>query len=455
MRRNQILGEREMSARILVVEDDESLVETSRIVLADRGYQVDVATTGADALGKLERQNYDVILLDLHIGDFDGMTVLENVRARQIETDVVIVTGKSSVETAAKAVRYGATDYIEKPLDPERMIAIVERIIKRRVAEAMEPPTIPEVRMRVEGFESKASPAVAEAMSRDVGTKKAMASRYQLAVLGILAGAYIGFGAALATLVCHDVPEFLGRGIAQMLTGAVFSVGLMLVVIAGAELFTGNNLMLISALDRRIRWRALVEKWAIVYVANFVGAMLLVGLMYWSGLWKAGVDYGVAKKALAIANAKVGLDFHEALLRGIACNWLVCLAVWMAMAARQVACKILAILFPVMAFVALGFEHSVANMYFVPMGIVLKGSAAAEALGGSLAGLTWTRFLLRNLVPVTIGNIIGGAGLVGLLYWSVYIKKPSPAALEQAKQATVNEPGKPGDEQQGEDDTAV
>ena len=196
----------------------------------------------------------------------------------------------------------------------------------------------------------------------------------------------------------------------------------MLVVIAGAELFTGNNLMLISALDGRITWGALVHKWALVYVANFLGALALVGIIYGSGLWKMGKDYGVATSALGIASAKVNLHFHEALLRGIACNWLVCLAVWMAMAARQVSCKILAILFPITAFVALGFEHSVANMYFIPLGIALKGTKAGQLYSGSLQSLTVGGLIVRNLIPVTIGNVIGGAGLVGMLYWSVYLR---------------------------------
>ncbi|MBN1673925.1 MAG: formate/nitrite transporter family protein [Kiritimatiellae bacterium] len=405
------------------MDDDGEFCESSQSILAGEGYEVETATTAEDALKKVENKEYDVMLLDLQIGDFDGMRLLERVKALQLDADVVIVTGHSSLDTATRALRYGATDYLEKPIQPGKLTTTITRILRRRATAAMEPPTIPEIRMQVANFDSKASPVVAEALSRDVGTKKATASTYQLAVLGMFAGAYIAFGAALATLVGHDIPKYLGVGIAQMLTGAVFSVGLMLVVIAGAELFTGNNLMLISALDRRVSWATLLAKWALVFAANFAGALLLVGIMYGSGLWRAGVDYGVAKKALAIANVKVNLSLPEALLRGIACNWLVCLAVWMAMAARQVACKILAILFPIMAFVALGYEHSVANMYFVPLGIVLRHTEAAAQFGADLSNLCWSRFLLHNLLPVTIGNIIGGAGLVAFLYWSVYLKK--------------------------------
>ena len=159
--------------------------------------------------------------------------------------------------------------------------------------------------MRVEGFDSKPSPAVAEAVSRDVGVSKTRLGTYQLVVLGFFAGAYIAFGAALATLVGHDLPAHVGLGLAKLLSGAAFSVGLMLVVISGAELFTGNNLMLISALDGRIGWGTLAHKWAIVYAANFLGAVALAALIYGSGLWRTGAEFGVARSALDIAHAKV------------------------------------------------------------------------------------------------------------------------------------------------------
>jgi formate/nitrite transporter len=417
-----------MPGRVLIVDDEEAFAEGCRRVLAAEGYDVDVALSGEDALDRIEKRSYDAVLLDLRLGDFDGITVLERVRAKGLDTDVVIMTGYASVESATRALQYGAKDYLEKPVDPERLSAALENIMKRRAADLVEPPTISEVRMRVEGFDSKAASVVAEAVSRDVGVSKAKWGVYQLMVLGFFAGAYIAFGAALATLVGHDMPAHVGLGFSKLVSGAAFSVGLMLVVIAGAELFTGNNLMLISALDRRISWGTLVHKWAVVYVANFLGSLALVGIIYGSGLWKTGNEFAVARSALGIANAKVNLAFHEALLRGIACNWLVCLAVWMAMSARQVSCKILAIFFPITAFVALGFEHSVANMYFIPLGIVLKGTAAAQLYGGSLQSLTVSGLLVKNLLPVTIGNVIGGAGLVGMLYWSVYLRKPRQTA---------------------------
>jgi len=168
-----------------------------------------------------------------------------------------------------------------------------------------------------------------------------------------------------------------------------------------------------------------LRNWGIVYFANLVGSLLLVLLMYESGLWKTNGAL-VGAKALLIVNAKVNLTFLEAFTRGILCNWLVCLALWIAVSARAVVGKVFAILFPIMAFVASGFEHSVANMFFIPMGLVLKGQAtvvSTAGLTGALSNLTIGKMIIRNLVPVTIGNIIGGAFFVATLYWIVYIRK--------------------------------
>jgi formate/nitrite transporter len=206
------------------------------------------------------------------------------------------------------------------------------------------------------------------------------------------------------------------------MTGAVFSLGLMLVIIAGAELFTGNNLMISSAIAREITFGRMLERWALVYVANFIGSILIALLFVFSGLWRLS-DSALGAAAVRIAYGKVNLPFIQALLRGVGCNWLVCLAVWMALAARQTIGKIFAIFFPIMGFVALGFEHSVANMYFIPTGIFLKtiGGIAAPA-GVAPQSLSWLTFLWRNLLPVTIGNIIGGAVFVGMSYWSAYLR---------------------------------
>jgi len=262
---------------------------------------------------------------------------------------------------------------------------------------------------------------IADNLSRSICVKKVNTSIFRKTILGVLAGVYIAFGAALATLVGHDLAKYVGLGLAKFIVGGVFSVGLMLVVIAGAELFTGNNLMLMSVLDGKAPFRKMLGKWGIVYLANFIGAILIAYLYYSTNLWKTG-DMAVGLSALKIANAKVNLTFIEALTRGVLCNWLVCLAVWMAIASREVAGKIAAIFFPIMAFVALGFEHSVANMYFIPMGMFLKGTGIAAGAGLNLSNLTWINFVTKNLVPVTIGNVIGGAFFVGCLYWMVYVK---------------------------------
>lgn len=270
-------------------------------------------------------------------------------------------------------------------------------------------------------FECKTPANIADTLSRTICVQKTNASVSKLIILGILAGAYIAFGAAIATLVSSDLAKFMGIGMAKMITGMVFSVGLMLVVIAGAELFTGNNLMLMSALDGRVKFSKVLGKWAVVYIANLIGSVLLAYFMYKTELWK-GNNYLTGIQALKIANAKVGLAFGAAFFRGILCNWLVCLAVWLAIASRDIVGRIFAILFPIMTFVALGFEHCIANMYFIPMGLFLKGTEAAAASGLNLTNLNLHGFLVTNLIPVTIGNIIGGAFFVACLYWAVYVK---------------------------------
>jgi len=207
--------------------------------------------------------------------------------------------------------------------------------------------------------------------------------------------------------------------------GVAFSLGLILVVTAGAELFTGNNLIVMAWASRRVSTARLLRNWALVYAGNMAGALATAVLVWLSGQY-AFAGGAVGLNALGIAVNKVGLSFFPALVLGILCNALVCLAVWLAMAARTVTDKILAVIFPITAFVAAGFEHCVANMYFIPIGLLIKGDAAFLALVGArpetYAALTWHSFLLHNLLPVTIGNIIGGGGLVGLVYWFIYLR---------------------------------
>ncbi|HRY24129.1 MAG TPA: formate/nitrite transporter family protein [Geminicoccaceae bacterium] len=243
------------------------------------------------------------------------------------------------------------------------------------------------------------------------GVAKARLGTLQTLTLGLLAGAFIAMGSMFYTLVMTG--DGLGFGPARLLGGLVFSLGLILVVIAGAELFTGNNLIVMAWVDRRITLLDLARNWTLVYVANFIGAVGTAVLLTLSGTLALG-DGAVRETAFAIALAKTGLVWHEALFRGLLCNALVCLAVWLTFAARDVTGKILAILLPIAAFVALGFEHSVANMYFIPL--AWMNGAPGVGIDG----------LLANLVPVTVGNIIGGGGFVGLTYWLCY--RPSPAS---------------------------
>jgi len=254
-------------------------------------------------------------------------------------------------------------------------------------------------------------------------TQKMKQSMDKLFILALLAGVYIGFGGQLATTIMHDLAPYLGAGFSKFLGGAMFSVGLILVVIGGAELFTGNNLIMLPCLQHTpgCTVKGLIRNWIIVYIGNFVGALLFVVIIFGSGLYKT-TNYALGVAALSTANAKVQLTFTEALCRGIACNWLVCLAVWLSTASDDVTGKIFAIFFPITAFVASGFEHSIANMFFIPMGLLLKDvSAVVEKAGLDLSHLTWSSFLGNNLLPVTLGNIIGGAFFVGTLYWYIYL----------------------------------
>lgn len=244
---------------------------------------------------------------------------------------------------------------------------------------------------------------IAESVISKVGVSKCKLNFWSVVILGILAGAFIAFGAQLATRMGAMIT--FDKGISVLVFGSVFSVGLMLVVIAGAELFTGNNLMFMSVLAGEAKFGQMLGKWVIVFIANFIGSILLAWFMYASGL----VSGAVAEKAVAIASAKVNLAFGAAFFRAIMCNWLVCLAVWLALASHDIVGKIFGIFFPIMAFVASGFEHSIANMYFIPIGMFLDGS------------ITWGGFF-HNLIPVTLGNIVGGAGFVATLYWLVFRK---------------------------------
>lgn len=245
-----------------------------------------------------------------------------------------------------------------------------------------------------------------------VGIAKARMPWLATAMLGVIAGGFIGLGAMYYTVIAAD--PALSFGLRRVLGGVVFSLGLVLVVVAGAELFTGNNLLVMAWAERCISTRELLANWVLVYVANAVGAVGLALIVFLSdhGALNQGA---IAREYVRIATVKSNLPFLAAFFSAVACNLLVCLAVWIAYAGHSVTDKILAIVFPISAFVAAGFEHSVANMYFIPMG-VLQSLAADPANG---AALSWSG-LARNLVPVTLGNIVGGSLLVAAVYHLIY-----------------------------------
>ena len=249
------------------------------------------------------------------------------------------------------------------------------------------------------------SPSEIAARVASAGVTKASLPFLQMFILALLAGAFIAFGGMLFTLVMTN--HGLGFGPSRLLGGLAFSLGLILVVVAGAELFTGNNLIVMAWAERKISTAQLLRNWGIVFVGNIVGSIGMAALVYWSGTLDVN-NGGVGETAISIASAKVSIPPIEAFFRGLLCNTLVCLAVWLCFAAHSLTDKVIAIVFPITAFVALGFEHSIANAYLIPIGF-LAGAT----------DVTWAGFL-QNMLPVTVGNIVGGSVFVALVYWLVY-----------------------------------
>ncbi|KAA0245648.1 MAG: formate/nitrite transporter family protein [Candidatus Brocadia sp. AMX2] len=279
--------------------------------------------------------------------------------------------------------------------------------------------------IQVIDIDAYSPPQIASRIDK-IATVKARLSFAQTFILGVLAGVYIGIGAQFATLVTCD--STLHYGLTSLIAGIVFSLGLMLVVIGGAELFTGNCLIIMGYVGKRITTRELLNNWIISFLGNLVGSLTMVCWMYKTHQWEFFHNM-VGAKALLIAHTKVNLTFKTALARGVLCNAMVCLAVWLCFSGRSVADKVLSIVFPIGGFVASGFEHCVANMYFIPIGIVLRKNpaivAAAEKMAGKtvdLSQLTWNGFFVNNLLPVTLGNIVGGVILVGIVFWFVYLR---------------------------------
>jgi formate transporter len=260
-----------------------------------------------------------------------------------------------------------------------------------------------------------------------IGVRKAEAATLTMFALAVLAGAFIGLGAVFATTIAAGTSAVWPFGVSKLLVGLVFCLGLILVIVGGAELFTGNNLIVMAWASGKVTTAALMRNWVIVYIGNFVGSIGTAAMVFLSRQYTFGGGV-IGQTALSIANGKVHLTFIQALALGVLCNALVCLAVWLTFSARSTVDKIAAIIFPITAFVAAGFEHSIANMYFIPIGLLIKnldpGFTAASGL--DLNGLTWGTFILKNLIPVTLGNILGGSLLVAAVYWAIFLRRSEP-----------------------------
>jgi len=284
-------------------------------------------------------------------------------------------------------------------------------------------------------------PAAMAAKAEDLGVKKAALPALKMFALAILAGAFIGIGAIFATTVSAGsmaVKDAAGAaafatglpyGVTRLLAGLAFTVGLILVVVGGSELFTGNNLIMMAFASKKVSLGGLLRNWGIVYLGNFVGSIVTAYIVFLGKQYSFG-NGAIGLTALGIGEAKTSFTFIQAVALGIMCNALVCMAVWMCYSARSTTDKILAIIPPIATFVAAGFEHSVANMYFIPVCRCSSknfGDASFfEKIGKTAADfphLTWGNFFIGNLLPVTIGNIIGGAFMVGLIYWFIYLRK--------------------------------
>jgi formate/nitrite transporter len=280
--------------------------------------------------------------------------------------------------------------------------------------------------------------------AEDLGVRKVALPVFNMFVLAILAGAFISVGAIFATTVAAgsiSVKDAAGAaafttglpyGVTRLITGLVFSTGLILVIVGGAELFTGNNLISMAFASGKVTIKALMVNWLVVYLGNFLGSIMTAYIVFLGKQYVFGSG-AIGLTALNIGELKTSFGFIQAVALGIMCNAMVCMAVWLCYSARSTTDKILAIIPPISCFVAGGFEHSIANMYFIPVSLFIKNSGDVkffETIGKtveSFPNLTWGNFFIKNLLPVTIGNIIGGAVMVGLVYWFVYLRKSAAA----------------------------
>lgn len=263
------------------------------------------------------------------------------------------------------------------------------------------------------------APAQIAAKAQTIGDTKANMPLGRAFVLAVFAGAFIAFGATFMLLVKGD--STLSFAASQVLGGLCFSLGLICVVVSGSELFTGNCLMVIGALDKKYAWGGVIKNWIIVWIFNFIGSLIMVLIVFGAGLFNFN-DGGVGQAMMNVAVSKVNLDWGTIFFRGIICNFLVCLAVWMGFVGKTVIDKIFTCIFPVMAFVAVGAEHCVANMFFLPMGLAVKSAGVIESTNAAIDVLN-VGGIFYNISAATLGNIVGGCILVGVMYWWAYHKK--------------------------------
>jgi formate transporter len=271
-------------------------------------------------------------------------------------------------------------------------------------------------------------PAEMASKAQSIGIKKANLDFFSTFALAVLAGAFIALGCIFFTISQTSTGAVIPWGIGRVVGGLTFSLGLILVIVGGAELFTGNNLIIMAWASRRLSTYRVLRNWGIVYIGNIFGAVVTALFVFWGQHYEMA-NGAVGLTALNVGLGKVNLDFMQAIILGILCNAMVCMAVWLTYSARTVFGRVTAIIFPIAGFVAAGFEHCVANMYFIPYAILVKiGAPDAfwQSIGKSVTSydtLTWGRFIVNNLIPVTIGNMIGGVFFVALVYWVIYLRK--------------------------------
>ena len=297
-----------MAEKMLIIDDEEIVLKSCRKIFEAEGFEVVTTANPQEGLKLVSEHIFDVILVDWMMPGFDGMDVVEEIDKRSPNSAMVMISGYPSVGRATEAMKRGAMDYLAKPFRPEEIIEVVKKAVRRKVTEEKKAIGRFERIMKswqfpVPTLEDKAPKTIAETVAQTVGVAKATSPWFTVFVLGILAGAYIGFGGLLSTTVTFDMASKWGIGFTKILGGAAFSVGLMLVVIAGAELFTGNNLMVSSVMMREITFSTMLKRWGVVFLANFIGSIFVAFLFYFSGLWKTG-DGALGAAAVKIAYNK-------------------------------------------------------------------------------------------------------------------------------------------------------